>query len=56
MTNKQLQWARLHDWFMSGNGYGIVVRDYNDRGGLVPVKFTDFQSLYEWVEALNTGA
>jgi len=48
MTKSQLRWASKHDWYMSGNRYGIVVRDYNNKAEVVPVKFTDFKSLYIW--------
>ena len=47
-TNKQVQWASKHDWFMSGNKYGIVVRDYIDDKHLNPVKFISFEALYIW--------
>ena len=48
MTTQQLTWAKSHDWYMSGNRYGIVVRDYIDDMHLNFIEFTSFNELYIW--------
>ena len=46
MNDHKLQWARQHDWFISGNYQSITVRD--DMVADRTITFTDFTKLYDW--------
>lgn len=57
MTQKQIQWAKSHDWFLLdlGNGRIIVKDDHTirtEQGAVVLVTakamFEDFKTLKEW--------
>jgi hypothetical protein len=54
MTDKQIRWAKTHDWFLeiSSDGWGVLVLDVSvDRVGVVHTTtrvFTDYYRLRNW--------
>ena len=54
MTDKQISWAKNHDWFIeiSSDGEGVLVLDVSvDRVGVVHTTtrvFTDYYRLRNW--------
>jgi len=49
-TEKQIQWASEHDWFISGNGNQIVGRAWEFRSDDERhfVTFTSWNQLRDW--------
>lgn len=50
-TRVQLQWARSHDWFISGNSQEIVCRNESIKDGQVHIEtvtHTNFKTLRDW--------
>lgn len=47
MTTNQIQWARLHDWFVSDNKDGSIIVMDEHRDGSVKT-FNNFARLLAW--------
>ena len=47
LTTEQIQWARLHDWFVSDNKDGSIIVLDESRDGSVK-KFNNFTQLLIW--------
>ena len=47
-TRAQLQWAREHDWFISGDQTKIICENRYTFNHSEQTEFTDFKTLREW--------